>query len=182
MKNLSRLALIIFILILLPAAAYFVMESSGATTDNSTNNKVVYDLPYPGMLSDNPVYFVKIIRDRITEFLTRDNLKKAQLYLLYSDKRVAMSLSLAKKGKNNQAISAYSKAEKYFLKIPPLLEAAKKQGESPPSSFIEILKLSNAKHKELLNQLLKTLPAGVNTSLSEVAAINDQIRLDLERL
>lgn len=182
MKNLSRFIVVIFILILLPLSAYFVMESSGATIDTTPQEKVVYNLPYPGILSDNPLYFIKIVRDRITEFLTRDNIKKAQLYLLYSDKRVAMSQALAKKGKNSQAIDALSKGEKYFLAIPELLSTAKKQGSSAPSSFIETLKLSNAKHKEIIGDLIKTLPTGLTEQLNQVGLMNDKIRHDLEGL
>ena len=181
MKNIARLILIVFTLVVLPLTAYFVMESSGATIDTAAN-KVAYDLPYPGILPDHPLYFVKIIRDRITEFVSRDTIKKAEVYLLFSDKRVSMSMSLAEKGKNKQAIETFSKAEKYFIKIPPLLKTAKKQGSAAPSSFVETLKLSNSKHRELINELLKTLPAGLNESLNEVLNINNEIKSDLESL
>src|SRR3989344_2585422 len=127
MKILSRFIIVLFIIITIPAVGYFVMESSGQTVD-TPDEKVIYRLPYPGILSDNPLYMVKIVRDRITEFLTRESLKKAQLYLLYSDKRLAMAIALAHKGKNTQAIDAVSKGEKYFLKIVPILKDAKKQG------------------------------------------------------
>jgi hypothetical protein len=49
------------------------------------------------------------------------NVKKANIYLLFSDKRAAMSVALLKKGKNQLAIDTFSKGEKYFLKIPDLL-------------------------------------------------------------
>jgi len=181
MKILSRFIIVFFIIIAMPAVGYFVMESSGQTVDTS-DEKVVYNLPYPGILSDNPLYLVKIVRDRITEFLTREALKKAQLYLLYSDKRIAMAITLAHKGKTRQAIDAASKGEKYFLKIPPILKEAKKQGNSPPSSFVETLKLSNAKHKEVIAEILKILPTGSTDELNQVNALNEQARRDLEGL
>ncbi len=181
MKNLSRFIIVLFIIVMLPAVGYFVMESSGQTVDTQ-DERVVYNLPYPGILSDNPLYLVKIVRDRITEFLTREALKKAQLYLLYSDKRIAMAISLAHKGKTRQAVDAASKAEKYFLKIPPILKDAKKQGNSSPSSFVETLKLSNAKHKEVIAELLKILPAGASVELNQVNVLNEKARRDLEGL
>lgn len=67
------------------------------TPVNATQEKVVYNLPYPGILPDNPLYFIKAIRDQFLILGTRDNIKKAQLYLLYSDKRFAMAISLVKK-------------------------------------------------------------------------------------
>jgi len=181
MKQFVRFFIVFFILLIVPLSAYFVMESSGSTIE-TPQEKVVYNLPYPGISSDHPLYFIKIVRDRITEFLTRDQVKKAQLYLLYSDKRAAMAMNLAQKGKNKPAIEAMSKAEKYFLKIAPLLRTAKKQGGSAPSSFVETLKLSNAKHKELISELLKTLPQGLNESLMQIQVINDQIAKDLQSI
>ncbi|MCL4363764.1 DUF5667 domain-containing protein [Patescibacteria group bacterium] len=181
MKTFGRAILICLILIILPAMTYVVMESSGASV-STPQEKVVYDLPYPGILPDNPLYFLKIIRDRITEFLTRDNLKKAQLYLLYSDKRVAMAMALAKKGKNQEALSTFSKAEKYFVKIPELLKENKSQGGQTPSSFVETLKLANAKHAELITELMKTLPEGSQDSLNQLLKLNQSVKVAVETL
>ena len=181
MKNTIRYFLIILFLVLLLPVTYFVMETSGATID-TPQNKVIYNLPYPGILPDNPLYFVKIIRDRINEFMTRDQYKKAQIYLLYSDKRAAMAMSLAKKGKNKLAIDTFSKGEKYFLQIPDLLKQTKEQGSSAPSSFIETAKLANAKHKELIDELIKTFPQGLNEPLTSLSLLNDQVRHKIDVL
>lgn len=180
-KQLSKFFIIFLSLIILPTTTYFVMESSGVSM-NAPQKKVVYELPYPGILPDHPLYFLKIIRDRINEFLTRDNLKKAQLYLNYSDKRVAMALALSLKGKNQAAISSFSKAEKYFEKIIDLLKEAKKQGNQAPSSFIEIIKLSNAKHNELIGEIMKASPAGLQQDINQLLDLNLKIKKELETL
>jgi hypothetical protein len=181
MMKIVRAILVFLVIIIFPAMVYFVMESSGASVI-TPQEKVVYDLPYPGILPDHPLYTFKIVRDRISEFLTRDNYKKAQLYLLYSDKRAAMAMNLAKKGKNQPAISTFSKGEKYFLNIPTLLTNAKTQGAQAPSSFVETLKLSNAKHGELILDLIKTLPEGFQPELEELRKLNLEIKNALERL
>lgn len=181
MKRFGRAILIFFIIVLIPAMVYFVMESSGASII-TPQEKVVYDLPYPGILPDHPLYFLKIARDRITEFLTRDNVKKTQLYLLNSDKRVAMAMILAKKGKSETAISTFSKGEKYFAKIPDLLKQIKQQGSQSPSGFVETLKLSNAKHAELIGELIKTLPEGSQDQLNQLLKLNSDIKRELETL
>jgi len=157
------------------------METSGATIE-TPQEKVVYTLPYPGILPDHPLYFIKILRDRVNEFITRDNLKKAEIYLLYSDKRVAMAIALAKKGKTTLTINTFSKAEKYLQKAVFLLKEAKNQGSSAPSSFVETIKLATAKHKELINELMKTSPQGYSDSLSQLLILNDQVRFALENL
>lgn len=144
--------------------------------------RVVYNLPYPGLLPDHPLYFLKAIRDRFLDVTTRDYLKKAELYLLLSDKRVAMALALADDGKDNLAISTLSKAEKYFLKIPPLLQTSKKQGVTATAELVERLKLSNSKHRMVASELLKKLPQGRGNEIKEIMDINVQIKSQLQKL
>lgn len=180
-KNFGRYILLISFVIIVPFITYFVLGASDTLVKNP-QEKVIYNLPYPGLLPDSPLYITKIIRDRITDFLTRDNLKKAELYLLYSDKRASMSLVLASKGKSQLAIDTFVKGEKYFLKIPELLKSAKKQGTQAPSSFVETLKLSNAKHKELIEELIKILPQGLNQSLILLTDLNQQVKTEIESL
>lgn len=181
MKNFGRYILLISFVVLVPFVTYFVLGASD-TLVKTPQEKVIYNLPYPGLLPDSPLYITKIMRDKITDFLTRDNLKKAELYLLYSDKRTSMSLVLASKGKSQLAIDTFVKGEKYFLKIPELLRSAKKQGAQAPSSFVETLKLSNAKHKELIEELIKILPQGLNQSLTQLSDLNQQVRSEIESL
>lgn len=168
--------LLLFLLFIIPPAIYF-LDSSQSNVLSTT--KVAYDLPYPGILPDHPLYSVKIVRDRIMEFVTRDYIKKAELYLLLSDKRVAMAIDLAKKGKESIALSTLSKAEKYFAKIPVLVRSAKKQGSSPASEFIQRLRLSNAKHKETAEDFLKELPQGSTEAVNQILRLNYEIRKEL---
>jgi hypothetical protein len=170
--------LFFLIILIIPLSVYF-LES--AYQVKASQEKVLYDLPYPGLLPDNPLYFLKAIRDRLTDWFTRDYIKKAQLYLLYSDKRANSALFLAQKGKNNLAITTLSKGEKYFLKIIPLLKEAKKQGQDPPVGFIEKLKLANTKHKEIADNFLKTMPQGLNGAVMEIIKINEEIKNQLEK-
>ncbi|MCX7955532.1 MAG: DUF5667 domain-containing protein [Patescibacteria group bacterium] len=181
LERFGKIFLIFFTIIVFPAMTYFVMESSSVSI-NTSRERVVYDLPYPGILPDHPLYFLKITRDRINEFLTRDNLKKAYLYLNYSDKRVAMALALAKKGKHQSSINTFSKAEKYFEKIIFLLKEAKKQGNQAPSSFLELVKLSNAKHNELINEIMKSSPQGLQEDINQLFDLNLKIKKELETI
>jgi len=147
-----------------------------------SQEKVVYTLPYPGILPDHPLYFLKVIRDRLLDFATRDKIKKANLYLLFSDKRANMAVFLSKKGKNKLAITTFSKGEKYFLKIPALLVASKKQGVGPTPELVETLRVSNAKHQELVNQLLKSAPPEEIKTVEEILKINQEIKEKLKKL
>jgi hypothetical protein len=176
LKKLFTPLAIILLFVLIPPAFYFLDYSQSISFKKE---EVVYVLPYPGILPDHPLYFVKTVRDRIIDWVTRDNIKKAEYYLLFSDKRVAMAESLARKGKDNLAISTYSKAEKYFQKIIGLLTEAKKQGASPNSEFINNLRLSNRKHYEVGQILLKILPQGSSEEINQVLKMNQEIKQQL---
>lgn len=144
--------------------------------------KVFYNLPYPGILPDHPLYTIKAIRDKLMDILTRDYIKKANLYLLFSDKRINMAIMLSKKGKNKLAVTTFAKGEKYFLKIPDLLLTSKKQGVGPSSELIETVKISNAKHREIANELLKIAPANQIKTMEEVIKINQEVKDKLKKL
>lgn len=178
MKKIVVTLCAIFFILLISFLTY-VMEYVPVIAAQET---VIYNLPYPGILPDNPLYILKVIRDQLMIFGTRENIKKAQLYLLLSDKRIGMAISLSKKGKEKQAIEVAGKAEKYFFNIPQLLIDAKKQGSGSSSEFIQTLKLSNAKHKEILDSFLKDLPQGMNDSINEVIKINKQVKKFIDTL
>lgn len=170
------IAVIIFLTI-----PFFYLANYSQTITNETE-KAVYELPYPGILPDHPLYFFKVARDRIWAFSTRDNLKKAELYILFSDKRVKMAQKLTDKGKMDLAITTMSKGEKYFLKIPKLLKASKTQGVPPSQELLDRVKASNIKHKELIQDLLKTAPEGEQNRITEILKINENAQKDLVNL
>jgi hypothetical protein len=169
----------IFSILFIPPTIYFLDYSQ---TIDQVKEKVSYTLPYPGILPDNPLYFIKGIRDQLLQIKTRDNIKKSELYLLLSDKRVAMSIELAKKGKDKLAITTFSKAEKYFSYIPDLIITSKKQGVSPQSDFLNTLKLSSDKHRETAETLMKELPQGSSESINQILKLNSDTRKRLEKL
>ena len=177
-KKVLSLFFYLFFFLLIPPTFYFLQSQQV----NLNQDKIEYNLPYPGILPDHPLFFFKKVRDKILELTTRDNLKKAELYLLFSDKRIAMAMVLLKNGKDKYALTAFKQGEDYFLKIPKLLEMSKKQGVSASSDFIQRLKLSNAKHKEVGQTLLKDLPQGQNEIINEALIINEEIKKTIEKL
>jgi hypothetical protein len=169
----------IFILLFVPPTIYFLDYSQ---TIDQIQEKISYHLPYPGILPDHPLYFIKGIRDQLLQFKTRENIKKAELYLLLSDKRVSMSIELSKKGKDKLAITTFSNAEKYFSYIPDLIINSKKQGVGPQSDFLNTLKLSSDKHREVAETLMKELPQGSSESINQILKLNSDTRKRLEKL
>ena len=175
-------SIIIFLIFLIGSFTSFYILDFNQHGIAYGQEKVVYTLPYPGLLPDHPLYLIKAVRDKLMELLTRDHIKKANLYLLFSDKRVNMAMSLTKKGKNKLATTTFSKGEKYFLKIPNLLITSKKQGVGASSEQIDVLKQSNAKHAELANELLKSAPPDQIQTIEEILKINGEIKDQLKKL
>lgn len=129
----------------------------------SPTPKVDYELPYPGLLPDSPIYFLRIIRDKTVSFLISDPLKKAEFNLLQADKRLNAGIYLFKKGKFSLALSTISKAENYFEES--LEKARKARGEGMDISDI-VRKLTNSarKHQEELSSLEEKSPQSFKES------------------
>lgn len=178
-KIIAPIILLFLVLLIIP---FFYVYNYSQQITTTPDNKVVYQLPYPGILPDNPLYFLKVARDKVQDFLTRDNLQKAQLYLLYSDKRLAMAEALEKKGEITLALSTLSKGEKYFLKIPPLLRQAKEQGTSPSAELVDRIKISSQKHQEVIGGLLQDIPQGEQQAIAGILKITQSIHDQLQEL
>src|SRR4030067_2121577 len=117
MKQKVLTAIFFLLLFFLVPPAFYFLNSQPVILNQE---KIEYNLPYPGILPDHPLFIIKSIRDKILEFTTRDNSKKAELYLLLSDKRAAMVMPLAKNGKDKLAVTSLKQTEEYFSKTPSL--------------------------------------------------------------
>jgi len=122
------------------------------------SSNVNYQLAYPGLLPDHPLYFVKAARDRIGAFFISNPLKKSEFDLLQADKRIASSLLLVQKGQGKipLAKSTFSKGENYFEDALNRASDAKSQGMNI-AEISKKLKDANLKHKEVLNDIEKKL-------------------------
>lgn len=131
-----------------------------------TPTPIKYELPYPGLLPDSPLYFLKTARDRIINFLIADPLKKAEFNLLQADKRLQAGVYLFKKqGKERLAESTISKGENYFEQAIREVEQAKKQGRDT-IPILGKLSLAVKKHQEVLKELENKAPADVKRSIA----------------
>ena len=143
-------------------------ESSGQATDSATMatpTPAPYLLPYPGILPDHPLWFVKAARDTLIGFLIADPLKKAEFNLLQSDKRISAGEALLKKGKTEPGVSTISKAENYFEKSVKATEEAKGSGKDV-SGFLIRLSEAAQKHQEVILSLEETKDGVVRETLA----------------
>jgi hypothetical protein len=170
--------LFLFFLFFLPFF-FFLNVPSYSQQPSPIGKKIAYQLPYPGIMPDNPLYFFKNIRDGVVEFFTRDLIKKSELYLHSSDKKMAMASALGKKGKNKLALNMADEAEKYSDRIVSLIKESKKQGANASGDLVLRLKLSNSKHQEIIEELERTLPQGEAELLKETMKLNQKIKNDI---
>lgn len=148
MKRLLTLVFLLFALFV-PASVFSAVE--GAPTPEE--KKLEYLLPYPGILPDHPLYFLKQIRDGIMDRLIVDPLRKAEFHVLQADKRLAMGKLLKEQGKGSLAESTISKGEKYMERSVSGLGAFKSTGRPVPASLIDKLERATEEHAQVLTAL-----------------------------
>ena len=176
----------IVIVCLILLATLVVLPTLRAVVNSQTINidqpKVVYSLPYPGILTDHPLYPIKQLRDSILVFTTRDNLKKAELYHLLADKHLAIAIRLEDKGKEQLAMNELKESQEFFSKVPKLLKESKGQGAAATNDFITKLYLSNAKHEEIMTNFLKKVTQDNIDTINKLIKKNKEIRAEIGKI
>jgi len=129
-------------------------ESSNTETLNLTEgtekmDKVDYYLPYPGILPDHPLYWLKMIRDRSLLAFTKKPVDRFERLLLYADKRVGAAEALIEGGKTELGVTTATKAEKYLDQSVNQFEELAKSGRATPEINSKITK-ALLKHEEIL--------------------------------
>jgi hypothetical protein len=157
LKKVFVYILFIYTFLLIPAQArVFAQDLSLNPVASST--PVQYELSYPGLLPDHPLYFLKAGRDRVMSFFISNPVKKAEFNLLQADKRIHASQLLLKKGgdKIDLAQSTFSKSENYFEGAIQYAEEAGKQGVNI-EELAKKLHTANRKHRQVFNDMMRDL-------------------------
>lgn len=147
--------------------------ASSDKTPPVVQEEVKYDLPYPGILPDHPLYPLKVLRDRILEALIRDPIRKINFYLLMADKRLNMGIYLTGKKKFKLAETTISKGEKYMIKgVNQLDEPTLQKNNLDKNNLISKYKTALLKHEQVIKNLKNNSPEniakGYNSSLKIV--------------
>ncbi|HZQ29952.1 MAG TPA: DUF5667 domain-containing protein [Patescibacteria group bacterium] len=122
--------------------------------ENATSSATIdYQLPYPGILADNPLYNLKTLRDRIIDFFISDPLKKSEFDLLQADKRLSVGIALFDKGKQDLSETTISKGENYFEEALKNAKVVKGQGGELDAGFLTNLEQSSRKHEQVVKDL-----------------------------
>lgn len=163
-------------MILLASLVIFSQKTDTALAQVEMKGETVeYTLPFAGLLPDSPLYPLKVVRDNFWLFFTRDNIKKAEVLLLFSDRKTAASQMLFESGKWEKGVDTMTEAEQNFERMVDMVVLSKSQGVSPDEGFIQKMKLSNTKHRQIIEQLLIAAPQGSRKALEEVMVLNGKL-------
>lgn len=152
--------------------------SAIATSATSTATPTIdYALPYPGLLPDNPLYFLKAGRDRLIEFLISNPAKKSEFYLLSSDKRLSTGKALIEKGKDKEGVLYVSKSTNYMSHAITSAQQAREQGKLLQTNMVNSIK----KHKEVISELIPQVDKKYRAELSNEIKRLSQFELLLSK-
>ena len=160
-----------YLCILLVISAFIFTKNSPRVTyaematQSAKEKKIEYDLAYPGILPDNFLYKLKVLRDKITALLISDPKKKVEYYLLQTDKGILASAMLVDKNKIELAQETALKAEHNYTL---LTDELWKISERPDASFFKELTDSSLKHQEVLISLVKRVPENKQKTFNQV--------------
>lgn len=131
--------------------------------------KIDYQLSYQGKIGpDSPLWYAKAVRDRAWYMLTFNPTKKAELNLLFADKRLSSALTLFQNNKPDLGLITLTKAEKY-------LESAELQ-MADDNELYKKIGLSSLKHREVIeNEILPITPEDLRPQVIKTSAISKEV-------
>ncbi len=145
--------------------------STPTPNPEASEEKIVieYQLPYPGNVTpDSPLWFVKAGRDKLWYNLSMNPSKKAELALLYADKRLVMSKTLFENEKPDLGFSTLSKGEKYLeLALENEKLARSKGGDT--SILLTKLGIASLKHREVIEEILTMSPEDARPEIVKIS-------------
>ena len=162
---------ILFTSVLRTASVRYVFsqetEALGEKQDDGAM-EIEYELPYPVRITpDSPLWPVKAFRDKLWLLLTTNPSRKAELKLLYADKRIAMSKVLFERDKSEIAFSTLTKAEKY-LEEACAIEHENRQNGMDTTEFLTTLSKASLKHRQMINEILMIAPEDAKPGIGRI--------------
>ncbi len=142
----------------------------GAETED-----IKYNLAYPGkVLPDSPFWSLKALRDKVWLAITTDLGRKAELKLLFADKRVAMSKILFEGEKCEVGYSTLTKAEKY-LEEASIQEEKNREDGFNTTQFLKSLALASLKHRQVIDEILAIAPEDAKPGIVELRKYSEDV-------
>lgn len=175
MTRVIRFILTYFVIVLLFFSTSFFLTGYAQDADTATESakvKIVeYDLAYPGILPDHFLYKLKVLRDKATVFLISDTRKKADYYLLQTDKGILATAMLIDQNKIDLAQETALKSEHNYTLLTYELKKIK---DKPDDKYFQKLKKAALKHQEVLKSLIKRVPQDKQSVFNQVLEFSER--------
>lgn len=146
--------------------------------------QVNYYLPYPGILPDHPLYWVKMIRDRVQLWFIFDKEQKAEKMLLYSDKRLGAAWALIEGQKQDLGVTTLTKGEKYLEEAVRLAsdQIFKEKLNKAMMKHQEVLKLLENKTADRNKEVVKQLAEKLQLQIPEAVIVSVKVDFGTETI
>lgn len=160
---------ILSVSVLRSSSISYVFAVSPSPTPTTTQTiKVDYQFLYPGkILPDSPLWVFKAGRDMLWFYISVNPAKKAELALMFSDKRLLFAKELFENKKPDIAISTLTKGEKY-LEIAQNQEAIARAKGQDTTAFLLKLATASLKHREMIEEMLPLAPEDARPELVKI--------------
>lgn len=146
-------------------------------TPQPTPTPIHYDLAFPGILPDHPLYKLKVLRDKISLRLIDSPQQRVAFYLLQADKGVLAMAILVDKKNYPLAATTLLKAEHNMTM---LVNELYRFDQPPVPELLEKLKIASLKHLEVINVVALRVPDEEKKSFAVVADFSVRNRTSIE--
>ncbi|MFH0864243.1 MAG: DUF5667 domain-containing protein [Candidatus Gottesmanbacteria bacterium] len=181
-RKLIIMGVFLLILITLNMNTPRILSAQQKTTtevkEASISSTINYTLAYPGMLPDNPLYKLKVLRDKLSIMFINNPLKKVEFYLLQVDKGILASAMLVDKNNIELAGQTALKAENNYTLLTQELNRLNKK---PDANFLTKLKTASRKHQEVLESIIQRLPANQQEDFKNVLYFSKSNLMTVEK-
>ena len=154
---------ILFTSVLRTAAVKYDFKGA-AVMDENTNIlgeeavSIDYALPFPGrILPDSFLWPLKAARDRVWLWITTSPTRRAELRLLFADKRLGSAKTLFEKGNPELGVTTLTKAEKY-LEEASIDEKKNREDGINTDEFLKRLANASLKHYLVMQEIYEMSP------------------------
>lgn len=152
--QLLKLSSFILLIILLFVRFPPVFALNNEIIHNSASVDTEYQLPWPGILPDNSLYKIKVIRDRLVLSLIQSPQKKLEFYLLLADKGIYAAQILFDEGKIDLSKSTALKAEHNYTLLATDYKWMRWLSKPVPKELDNKIKEAAIKHQEVLSKII----------------------------
>jgi len=130
------------------------------STQNAFASPVNYSLAWPGILPDNKIYKLKVLRDKVIAKMIISPIKKIEFDLLMADKTIYASQLLVDKNEVNLAKDTALKGENFFSILVIDYSRAVSIHLKIPRDLDMKIDLAAIKHQEVFDFIINKVNVG----------------------